>query len=321
MEYRRLGRTGLKVSTICLGTMQFGWTADEETSHSVMSRAVELGINFIDTADVYSSWASGNKGGESETIIGTWLAKETVNREDIVIATKVRGSMGSGPNDQGLSRHHILSSVHDSLSRLQTDYIDLYQVHWPDSETPLEETLGALDDLIRSGLVRYIGCSNYPAWLLTKSLWLSDVKRLARFETAQPHYNFVHRAEFERELQDLCLDQEIGVIPYSPLAGGFLTGKYSRDGELPASERVQGVKDRYFNDKGFDALETMAEISRSHDAAISQMAIGWILANPTVSSAIIGANSISQLEETVAGADLEISDDDKTKLDDATAWN
>ncbi len=321
MEYRRLGRTGLKVSTICLGTMQFGWTADEETSHSVMSRAVELGINFIDTADVYSSWASGNKGGESETIIGTWLAKETVNREDIVIATKVRGSMGSGPNDQGLSRHHILSSVHDSLTRLQTDYIDLYQVHWPDSETPLEETLGALDDLIRSGLVRYIGCSNYPAWLLTKSLWLSDVKRLARFETAQPHYNFVHRAEFERELQDLCLDQEIGVIPYSPLAGGFLTGKYSRDGELPASERVKGVKNRYFNDKGFDALETMAEISRSYDAAISQMAIGWILANPTVSSAIIGANSISQLEETVAGADLEISDDDKTKLDDATAWN
>jgi aryl-alcohol dehydrogenase-like predicted oxidoreductase len=301
--------------------MQFGWTADEETSHSVLSRAVELGCNFIDTADVYSSWASGNKGGESETIIGTWLAKNSVSRGDIIIATKVRGSMGSGPNDQGLSRHHILSSVHDSLSRLQTDYIDLYQVHWPDNDTPLDETLGALDDLIRSGLVRYIGCSNYPAWLLTKALWVSDIKQLARFETVQPHYNFIHRSEFERELQDLCLDQEIGVIPYSPLAGGFLTGKYSRDGDLPSSERAKGVRKRYFNDKGFEALETMEEISRSYDIAISQMAIGWILANPTVSSVIIGANSISQLEETFAGAELEISDNDKTRLDEATAWD
>jgi aryl-alcohol dehydrogenase-like predicted oxidoreductase len=301
--------------------MQFGWTADEETSHSVLSRAVELGCNFIDTADVYSSWASGNKGGESETIIGTWLAKNSVSRGDIIIATKVRGSMGSGPNDQGLSRHHILRSVHDSLSRLQTGYIDLYQVHWPDNDTPLDETLGALDDLIRSGLVRYIGCSNYPAWLLTKALWVSDIKQLARFETVQPHYNFIHRSEFERELQDLCLDQEIGVIPYSPLAGGFLTGKYSRDGDLPSSERAKGVRERYFNDKGFEALEMMAEISRSYDTAISQMAIGWILANPTVSSVIIGANSISQLEETFAGAELEISDNDKTRLDEATAWD
>jgi aryl-alcohol dehydrogenase-like predicted oxidoreductase len=321
MEYRRLGRTGLKVSTICLGTMQFGWTADEETSHLVLNRAVELGCNFIDTADVYSSWASGNKGGESETIIGTWLANDSIRRQDMIIATKVRGTMGSGPNEQGLSRQHILSSVHDSLKRLQTDYIDLYQVHWPDKETPLDETLGALDDLIRSGLVRYIGCSNYPAWLLAKALWVSDIRRLARFESLQPHYNYIHRSEFERELQDLCIDQEIGVIPYSPLAGGFLTGKYSRDGDLPKSERVKGVRNRYFNDKGFEALESLAEVSKSYDAAVSQMAIAWILANPIISSAIIGANTISQLEETIAGAGLEISSEDKTILDDATAWD
>ena len=321
MEYRRLGRTGLKVSTICLGTMQFGWTADEETSHLVLNRAIELGCNFIDTANVYSSWASGNKGGESETIIGSWLASDSIRREDIIIATKVRGKMGNGPNDQGLSRQHILSSVHDSLNRLRTDYIDLYQVHWPDKDTPLDETLGALDDLVRSGLVRYIGCSNYPAWLLTKALGASDIRRLARFESLQPHYNYIHRSEFERELQDLCTDQKIGVIPYSPLAGGFLTGKYSREGDLPDSERVNGVKSRYFNDRGFDALETMAQVSKSYDAPVSQMAIAWILANPIVSSAIIGANTVSQLEETVAGADLEITSVDKTKLDDATAWD
>ncbi len=301
--------------------MQFGWTADEATSHSILDRAVELGCNFIDTADVYSFWASGNKGGESETIIGTWLAQRSIKRENIIVATKVRGSMGEDPNNEGLSRHHILSAFQESLRRLQTDYVDLYQVHWPDDETPLEETLEALDFLIRSGQVRYIGCSNYPAWLLTKSLWISDIKRLARFETLQPHYNSVHRSEFERELQDLCLDQGIGVIPYSPLAGGFLTGKYSRDGDLPNSARVEGVQKRYFNERGFIALDKMTEISQTYEATLSQMAIAWNLANPVVTSAIIGANSIRQLDETFAGAEIELSNDDKKALDEATAWD
>jgi aryl-alcohol dehydrogenase-like predicted oxidoreductase len=229
MEYRRLGRTGLKVSTICLGTMQFGWSADEATSHDILNRAVELGCNFIDTADIYSRWAEGNAGGVSEQIIGRWLASGSVRRERIVLATKVRGEMGSGPNDQGLSRGHMMTAVENSLRRLQTDYLDLYQVHWPDEETPLEETLATLTDLVRAGKVRYIGCSNFPAWLLAKSLWVSDVRQLARFDSLQPHYSLVHRAEFERELQPLCLDQGIGVIPYSPLAAGFLTGKYRRD--------------------------------------------------------------------------------------------
>ena len=175
MEYKRLGRTGLKVSAICLGTMQFGWTADPDTSHAIMSRAVELGCNFFDTADIYSRWVEGNDGGVSEQIIGDWLASGAVPRENIIIATKARGKMGEAVTSQGLSRHHLMNAVDASLRRLQTDYIDLYQVHSPDPETPLEETMTALSDLVQMGKVRYIGCSNYPAWLLAKSLWISDV--------------------------------------------------------------------------------------------------------------------------------------------------
>ncbi len=320
MNYRRLGRTGLKVSSICLGTMQFGWSADEQTAHIIMNEAVELGCNFLDTADVYSRWADGNPGGVSEQIIGNWLAAGSVFRDSVVIATKVRGSMGEGPNDQGLSRYHILNAVEASLCRLQTDYIDLYQVHWPDEETPLDETLQALSDLVRSGKVRYIGCSNYPAWLLAKSLWISDLKGLTRFDSLQPHYNLVHRAEFERELQSLCTDQEIGVIPYSPLAGGFLTGKYRRGIDMPDSARAEGVCKRYMNDQGYTAIERLKEISLKCDATIAQIAIAWVLANPAVSSAIIGANSLAQLRDTVKGADIELHSADKELLDATTAW-
>ncbi|MCB8979944.1 MAG: aldo/keto reductase [Ardenticatenaceae bacterium] len=320
MEFRRLGHTGLKVSTICLGTMQFGWSADATTSHAIMSRAVELGCNFFDTADVYSRWVDGNEGGDSERIIGDWLTANQVRRESLVLATKVRGQVGDGPNDEGLSRGHIMTAVEDSLRRLQTDYIDLYQVHWPDEETPLEETLSALTDLVRAGKVRYIGCSNYPAWLLAKSLWVSDVKQLVRFDSLQPHYSLVHRAEFERELQPLCLDQGIGVIPYSPLAAGFLTGKYRRDTPLPDSVRVDGVRRRYMNEQGFTAVDKLETIGRIHNATIAQTAIAWVLANPAVSSAIIGANSIAQLEDTMQGANVALSAQDKAALDETTAW-
>jgi aryl-alcohol dehydrogenase-like predicted oxidoreductase len=320
MEYRRLGRTGLKVSTICLGAMQFGWTADQETSFKIMDRAVELGCNFFDTADVYSRWIEGNQGGDSETIIGRWLAEGHVRREDIILATKVKGVMGEGPNDRGLSRHHILNAVEASLERLQTDYIDLYQTHSPDEETPLEETLQAMDDLVRSGMVRYVGCSNYPAWLLTKSLWVSDVRRLSRFDSLQPHYNYVHRAEFECELQPLCLDQGVGVIPYSPLAAGFLTGKYRRGEPLPDSARVGRVKQRYMNESGFTAIDKLEEVGQAHEATIAQTAIAWVLANPAVASAIIGANSIEQLEDTMKGAEVVITAEEKAALDMVTAW-
>lgn len=320
MEYRRLGRTGLKVSTICLGTMQFGWTAVPETAHAIMNKVVELGINFIDTADIYSRWVDGNPGGISEKIIGEWLSTSDIRRKDIILATKVRGQMGDGPNDQGLSRQHIMNEVEASLRRLQTDYIDLYQVHWPDEETPLEETLTALNDLVRSGKVRYIGCSNYPAWLLAKSLWVSDVNDLVRYDSLQPHYSLMHRAEFERELQSLCLDQGIGVIPYSPLAAGFLTGKYRRDSQLPNTPRASGIRDKYLNERGFAVIDKLDEISKIHKATIAQVAIAWILANTAVSSAIIGANSITQLEDTARGAALTLNDEEKEALDNLTAW-
>ncbi|MFQ5398757.1 MAG: aldo/keto reductase [Anaerolineae bacterium] len=320
MEYRRLGRTGLKVSTICLGTMQFGWTADEATAHEIMTRAVELGCNFIDTADIYSRWVEGNEGGVSEQIIGNWLAAGVVRRQDVIIATKVRGPMGSGPNDQGLSRQHILNEVEASLERLQTDYIDLYQVHFPDEETPLEETMTVLNDLVRAGMVRYIGCSNYPAWLLAKSLWISDVHHLSRFDSLQPHYSLVHRAEFERELQPLCLDQGIGVIPYSPLAGGFLTGKYRRDTPLPDTPRAGNIRGRYMNEQGFAAVEKLEEFGRAHDATVAQTAIAWVLANPAVTAAIIGANTVAQLEDTMKGAEVSLTAAEKEALDAVTAW-
>ena len=320
MEYRRLGKSGLKVSTICLGTMQFGWSATETDSIAILDHALELGCNFIDTADVYSSWAAGNKGGESEEIIGRWLTGKDIRRHGLIVATKVRGKMGPGPNDEGLSRGHIMQSVEASLRRLQTDYIDLYQVHWPDEETPLEETVRALDDLIKSGKVRYIGCSNYPAWLLTRSLWISDVNGLARFETLQPHYSFVHRAEFERELRPLCIDQRLGVIPYSPLGGGFLTGKYRRDEKQPDSVRVDSVKKRYFNDQGFLALEALEKVGQEHGATIAQTAVAWMLADEVISSVIIGANTPGQLTETMMGADVHLSPEDKVALDKITDW-
>lgn len=320
MEYRKLGRTGLKISPICLGTMQFGWTADPDTSHQIMGRAVDLGCNFFDTADVYSRWIEGNDGGVSERIIGDWLASGAVPRENIIIATKVRGTMGKAVTSQGLSRHHIMNAVEASLRRLQTDYIDLYQVHSPDQETPLDETLTALSDLVQMGKVRYIGCSNYPAWLLAKSLWISDVHHLARFDSLQPHYSLVHRAEFERELMPLCLDQGVGVIPYSPLAAGFLTGKYRRDTPLPDSARANRVRERYMNEQGFAAVDKLEEIGQEHEATIAQTAIAWILTNPAVSSAIIGANSIEQLEDTMKGADIQLTAEQKTALDETTDW-
>lgn len=320
MEYRRLGRTGLKVSTICLGTMQFGWSTDEPEAHAIMSRAVELGVNFIDTADVYSRWAEGNPGGVAETHIGNWLASGAVRRDQIVLATKVRGKMGEGPNDQGLSRGHILNAVEASLRRLRTDTIDLYQTHFPDNETPLDETLRALDDLVRGGKVRYVGCSNYPAWLLAKALWVSDVQKLVRYDSLQPHYSYVHRDEFERELQPLCLDQGVGVIPYSPLGGGFLTGKYRRDTPLPESKRAGNVQKRYMNERGFAAVDKLEEVGLAHDATIAQTAIAWVLANPAVTSAIIGATSIAQLEDTLRGAEIQLSAAQKAALDEVTAW-
>ncbi len=320
MEYRTLGRTGLKVSELCLGTMTFGWSADEKTSFDIMSAAFDGGINFFDTADIYSRWVEGNSGGESETIIGKWLAGRP--RHQVVIASKVRGRMWDGPNGEGLSRVHIMKAVEDSLKRLNTDYIDLYQVHWPDWETPLDETLRALDDLVRQGKVRYIGASNYPAWLLCKSLWISDVNGLVRFECLQPHYNLLHRAEFERELQPLCRDQEIGVIPYSPLARGFLTGKYRRDHTPPPNSRAKQDTQlrQMMTERNFAVVDKLIELGNARGKTPAQMALGWLLTNPVITSPIIGARTVEQVHESLGAVGLRLSDEEMAILDEMTSW-
>jgi len=319
MEYRKLGRTGLKVSPLCLGTMQFGWTADEALSFRILSAALDAGINFIDTADIYSRWVPGNPGGVSETIIGKWLKQAGVPRERVIIATKVRGRMGDGPNDEGLSRAHILQAVEASLRRLGTDYIDLYQTHWPDDDTPIEETLRALDDLVHAGKVRYIGASNYAAWQLMQALWVSDRLGLARFDVLQPHYNLIVRAEFEAELRAVCATYQIGVIPYSPLAGGFLTGKYRRNQPLPDSVRAADLKDA-FTEQNWALLAVMDELARAHDATISQIALAWLLADPVITSPIIGPRTLEQLEDNLGSLRVELAAEEKTALERASAW-
>jgi aryl-alcohol dehydrogenase-like predicted oxidoreductase len=319
MEYRNLGRTGLKVSELCMGTMQFGWTADESLAFQILTKSYDAGVNFIDTADVYSRWAPGNPGGVAETIIGKWLKANKIPRERVVIATKVRGRMGEGPNDEGLSRGHIMNAVEGSLRRLGTDYIDLYQTHSFDENTPIEETLSALDDLVRQGKVRYIGCSNYPAWRLTEALWTSQVHRLARYVSLQPHYNIVHRAEFERELAEVCRAYGLGVIPYSPLAGGFLTGKYRRD-QQPESARAKGAQ-RYFNDNNWRLLEEMEKLGNEKSAhSISQIALAWMLSDPLITSPIIGPRSLEQLDDNLGAAGLRLTAEEKSQLDQASNW-
>jgi len=319
MNYRRLGRTGLQVSEICLGTMQWGWTADEATSWEVMDAFMAGGGNFIDTADVYSFWAKDNPGGVSEQIIGRWM-KERGNRNDIVLATKVRGRMWPGPNGDGLSRAHIMRACEDSLRRLQTDVIDLYQTHWYDAGTPIEETLEALDLLVQQGKVRYIGCSNYPAWRLMQALWASDKRNLVRFDSIQPHYSLVHRAEYERELKDVCLTYGVGVIPYSPLAAGFLTGKYTRDSETQ-SERAKQIQQRYFNERGWHALDEVRAVAAEVGTTPTGVALAWMLAQDGMTSPIIGANSVAQLGESMAACDVTLSAEQVERLSKATAWD
>lgn len=321
MIYKRLGTTGLKVSELCLGTMTFLWTADEGTSLDVLSAYADAGGNFIDTADIYSRWAPGNPGGTAEAVIGKWLKQTGRPRDRFVIATKGRGPMGDGPNEQGASRGHLLRAVEDSLRRLGTDYIDLYQIHWHDPDTRLDETLRVLDDLVRAGKIRYIGTSNTPAWLVMKSLWISDVRRFVRFESVQPHYNLMHRSEFERELLPLCQDQGLGVIPYSPLAGGFLTGKYRKGQPVPEgargqrSDRIKGYID---SDRGMRALDALDRVATARGKTIGQTALAWLMSNPAVTSPIVGANSLDQLTDALGAAGYRLSDDDMKALDAAS---
>lgn len=319
MDYKKLGRTGLKVSPLCMGTMQFGWSVNEVDTHRILSATLDAGINFIDTADIYSKWVDGNSGGVSETYIGNWMKKNNIPRDQIVLATKVRGEMGKGPNDQGLSRVHIINAVEASLRRLQTDSIDLYQSHWTDDDTPIEETLRAFDDLVKQGKVRYVGASNYAAWELMQALWTSDKHNLVRYDSLQPHYNLIHRGEFERELRAVCATYEIAMIPYSPLAGGFLTGKYRKNEPLPESKRAEGRK-RAMTDKNFALIDEMEVIALRHKATVSQIALAWMLADPLITSPIIGATSIEQLNENLGALKVKLDVDEITFLNKMTEW-
>jgi aryl-alcohol dehydrogenase-like predicted oxidoreductase len=299
--------------------MQFGWSVNEADTHLILSATLDSGINFIDTADVYSKWVKGNHGGVAETYIGNWMKKNKIVREKVVLATKVRGVMGKEPNDEGLSRIHIMQAVEASLRRMQTDYIDLYQSHWTDDDTPIEETLRAFDDLVKQGKVRYVGASNYAAWELMQALWTSDKYNLVRYDSLQPHYNLIHRDEFERELRAVCQTYGIGVIPYSPLAGGFLTGKYRKNEPLPESKRAEGRK-RSMTDENFALIDEMEVIALRHQATIAQVALAWMLADPVITSPIIGATTIEQLNDNLGALNVKLSEEELVSLNKRTIW-
>ncbi len=317
MRLIRLGATDLQVSNLCLGTMQFGWTADEGSAFGVMDAFGEAGGNFLDTANVYSRWVPGNPGGVSEEIIGRWL-KARHNRQRMVIATKLRGRMWDGPDGEGLGRAHIERAIEDSLRRLQVETIDLYQCHWPDQNTPIEETLAVFGELVASGKVRYIGLSNY--WEPGMQAWLrlAEEKALPRFVSLQPHYNLVHRAEYEQNCVAFCQRQGIAVIPYSPLAGGFLTGKYRRDQPLPDSQRAQRAG-AYMTDQGFQVIAALESIAAAHGRTLAAVAIAWLLAQPAVTAPIVGANSPQQLADLLPAADLTLRPDELQSLDAMSA--
>lgn len=323
MQHRPLGRTGVRVSALCLGSMQFGWTADEQTSLAILTRAAEAGINFIDSADVYSRWVEGNPGGVAEQIIGKWLASGVVRRDQVVIATKVRGRMGDEPNDEGLSRRHIERSVEASLRRLGTDYIDLYQTHWPDPNTPIEETLLALEALIRRGVVRYLGCSNYPAWRLMHALWEADRHKLSGFLTLQPHYNLIQREEYERELEHVCSEFDLAVLAYSPLARGFLTGKYRRDQAPPADGRLGNSPELErigAAERSWRVLTALEKTAGETGGSVSQLALAWLLGRPSITSAIIGPRNLEQLEDNLGSLQIGLSETGRERLDHASEW-
>ncbi|GBF07963.1 aldo/keto reductase [Deinococcus aerius] len=327
--YRRLGRSGLHLFPIGLGSMQFGWSADEETSQGIMDAYYEAGGNFIDTADIYTTWTQGNPGGVSEEIIGRWM-KSRGNRQDIVIATKVRGPMGEFGRDgrksihqrEGLSRRWIMQACEDSLRRLQVDHIDLYQAHWVDNQTPIEETLEAFTELVRRGYVRYIGCSNYSAWRLMQALWTSDKKGLESYVSIQPEYSLLSptRANFERELMRVCEAYDIGIIPWSPLGGGMLTGKYRRGQPLPESVRADENARRRFSDRNFDIVETLEAVAGRHGAKPAQVALAWLLAQPQMTSPIIGANNTTQLGELLGTLELQLTPEDLDEITRVSDW-
>ncbi|WP_322795917.1 aldo/keto reductase [Tepidiforma sp.] len=323
MQHTRLGRTGLTVSRLCLGTMTFGFQCDQATSVAIMDRAFDAGVTFFDTADVYPLGAPPGSQGRTEEIVGRWLARDG-RRQRVILATKCFGRMGPSPWDQGNSRKHILDAVDASLRRLQTDYIDLYQLHGPDPNTPIDETLKALDDLVRWGKVRYIGCSNFLAYQVARAIGRSEVLGLGRFDSVQPRYNLLFR-EIERELLPLCDEEGIGVIPYNPLAGGLLTGKHRPEaGPEEGSRFTLGTagrlyQGRYWHDDMFQVVEQIRPLAAAAGMTMPQLAVAWVLANPVITAPIIGASRPEQLDDTIKAVETPLPPELKQQLDDLTA--
>ena len=314
MEKRQLGQSSLHVTPITFGGNVFGWTADEKTSFALLDAFVAGGFNFIDSADVYSRWHPGNTGGESELIIGNWL-KARGGRDKVIIATKLGIEMA--PGKKGLSRQYMMQAVEDSLQRLQTDYIDLYQSHRDDPETPIEETLSAYADLIKAGKIREIGASNFSADRLAESLKISVEKKLPRYQSLQPHYNLVERAAFEGPLEDLCLREKIGTIGYYSLASGFLTGKYRSVADTQGRARGSSVE-KYMNDYGFGVIAALDDVAKRYNAKPVQIALAWLIARPSVTAPIASATNLEQLAELLKAAEIKLDAAAITQIDAAS---
>jgi aryl-alcohol dehydrogenase-like predicted oxidoreductase len=320
MEHARLGRTGLQVSRLCLGTMTFGLQSDEETAVAILDRAAEGGIDFLDTSDAYPLGGDLNTRGVTEEILGRWLQGK---RDRFIVATKCFAPTGPAPFDAGNSRKHILAAVDASLRRLQTDYIDLYQLHGYDPATPVDETLGALDDLVHQGKVRYTGCSNFLTYQLVRAIGRSETLRLARFDSVQPRYNLLFR-QIEREMLPFCREEGVGVIPYNPIAGGLLSGKHSRTAPPPEGTRFTlgnaalNYQDRYWHDREFDTVDALRELAGQAGVNLVTLSVAWVLANEAVTAPIIGASRPGQLDSSLAAAELVLDDDLKARLDDLT---
>ncbi len=332
--YVQLGRSGLFVNRIGMGTMQFGWSVDEAGANAVLDAYAEMGGNFIDTADCYSSWAASmggpsNPGGVSEEIIGRWLTRRN-NRDDMVVATKVRAAMGEQFSDhrgtasqrEGLSRRWIMRACEDSLRRLGVDHIDLYQAHFIDPLVPIEETMSAFTDLVRQGKVRYLGCSNFSAWRLVESLWASDRRNLESFVSVQPEYNLLEptRSDVEMELAPMCHRLGIGIIPYSPLGGGLLTGKYRRDQPLPDSVRADENAEVRFSARNWEVIEAVNAVAGEEGRSPAGVALGWLLSKPWVTAPIVGANRPDQLRDALADIDRPLSTESLARLDEVSAF-
>ncbi|HZU33100.1 MAG TPA: aldo/keto reductase [Candidatus Angelobacter sp.] len=316
MEKRQLGKSGLEVAPLMLGGNVFGWTIDEAKSFEILDVFVSAGLNFIDTADSYSTWVTGHKGGESEAIIGSWF-KRSGKRDQVIIATKVGSEIpGEG---KGLSKAWIMRQVEESLKRLQTDYIDLYQSHRDDPDTPVEETLEAYAQLIQQGKVRAIGCSNFTAERSRESLSVSQQHEWPRYESLQPHYNLYEREAYKTTLEPLALQEKMGVIPYYSLASGFLTGKYRSQSDLGKSPRGKGVQ-KYLNDRGFRILEALDQVAERYQTKQAQVALAWLMARPSITAPIASATSVDQLNDLVAATQLKLSQRDIDVLDRACAY-